>query len=180
MSKQFLWRINMFKKIFMFLTALAIPVAVIATNSDLLNFDFIAPIVLDESDAPNQSGLIYYDIGSGLKVVNPEGEHELLAPVGGANWAVFSALITDGSSVGTVSNESSDFIDGNCTNPSVGNYTCTFEELFSSTPNCVGTSLDHQSLRITSVNSSSVTINIQNTDSTNLDGDFMIICQGPQ
>lgn len=53
-----------------------------AERLELLNFDFIAPIVNSETDVPRQAGLIFYDIGSGLKIVNPSGSVEVLSATG--------------------------------------------------------------------------------------------------
>lgn len=47
-------------------------------------FDFVAPIVDSESDAPKQAGLIFYDINEGLKVYNPAGGVDLLSSPGNA------------------------------------------------------------------------------------------------
>lgn len=48
---------------------------------------------------------------------------------------VFSAKVN---SAGVVSDENIDWINGNCSNPSTGNYTCTFRtSLFAVSPNCV-------------------------------------------
>lgn len=86
----------------------------------------------------------------------------------------FSALI---SATTTVSNDTYNFIDGNCTNPVAGTVICTFASgKFTEAPNCVAT---HGDLRIprTSTTSSSVTIYAYTTAAalSNSNG-FMLKC----
>ena len=94
---------------------------------------------------------------------------------------VFSALVTDGSSTTTVSQENEDWIDGDCTNGSTGAYVCTFVSgFFNVTPNCwtanVGTSVNSVSGNVHSVSASSVSIDM-NATSGAFDGDFQLSCQ---
>jgi hypothetical protein len=52
-------------------------------DASIANHDeFIAPIVNSESDVPRHVGLIFYDIGIGLKIVNPSGNFELISSTG--------------------------------------------------------------------------------------------------
>ncbi len=92
---------------------------------------------------------------------------------------IYSAYVTDGAVTTTVSNESQNFIEGNCTNPSGGVYVCTFVSgIFNSvTPNCVATGEDQQQTRITASSASSITVNQLNGGGTASDGDFRVLCQ---
>lgn len=94
----------------------------------------------------------------------------------------FSANVADGSSTTTVSGENVDWINGNCTNPAAGSYTCTFNSgLFTQVPVC------HATSNISSSNTcwvygapttSSVTIQCRSVLSTpaSQDADFSLTC----
>lgn len=91
---------------------------------------------------------------------------------------VFSAQI---SSAGVVSAENQDFINGNCTNPSTGNYTCTFNtSFFSTTPTCTAnTSLSGatgQSVAFTVQSSSAITMAVAQDGVTNFNKALNLTC----
>jgi hypothetical protein len=97
----------------------------------------------------------------------------------------FSAKI---SSAGVVSDENvTDFINGNCTNPSTGNFICTFTtNLFTVTPNCTATPIEtantHSEVRITSASSSAsqlsyFTLSTTGTGAFAANNGVRIICQ---
>lgn len=46
------------------------------------NWDFVAPIVKDDTSIPHRAGLIFYEVEEGLKIVNPYGEIESLSVAG--------------------------------------------------------------------------------------------------
>jgi hypothetical protein len=92
----------------------------------------------------------------------------------------FSAKVVDSGASTTVSNENSNFINGDCTNPSTGTYVCTFVTgLFSVTPNCVAAVDDPRTIRVTSASNTSVTIVTYNsTTSVVSDANgFNLVCQ---
>lgn len=82
------------------------------------------------------------------------------------------------SSVGVVSNENIDFINGNCTNPSTGNYTCTFNTgKFVNTPNCwIADTFAPQSA-ITALSASAVSFETRDNAGTLTDTAAGISCQ---
>lgn len=82
------------------------------------------------------------------------------------------------SSVGVVSNENIDFINGNCTNPSTGNYTCTFNTgRFVNTPNCwIADTFAPQSA-ITALSASAVSFETRDNAGTLTDTAAGISCQ---
>lgn len=143
-------------------------------------YDVVVPILNDEpSSGDRQAGQIFYDIGAGLKVVNPTGGIDTVttsgaSPVttGAANDRLERAAI---SSTGTVSSESSDWISGNCTNanPRV----CTFvASTFAATPICVAVANDGTGGRV-------VSISAQSSSSISISSDpsqygVNIICMG--
>jgi hypothetical protein len=95
-------------------------------------------------------------------------------------WAA-SAYV---SSTGTVTNEVSDFINGNCTN-SAGTATCTFTTSFwSATPNCavtIGGDVTASFLGTASVSSettTSVVIKMSTSGVGNTSRDFTLLCTG--
>jgi hypothetical protein len=73
-----------------------------------------------------------------VPIANLSGATQVFASNCGANCENdLTAFVTDGSSTTTVSRENvSDFISGNCTNGSTGNYVCTFGLTLASAPNC--------------------------------------------
>lgn len=96
---------------------------------------------------------------------------------------VFSALIEDGSSTTTVSNETGNWIDGVCTNPGAGQYVCSFETgVFNDPPNCQVVSETSTGARCyldagTPATSSLVDIQCVNASSSAADSDFRLTCQ---
>lgn len=82
------------------------------------------------------------------------------------------------SSVGVVTNENIDFINANCTNPSTGNYTCTFNTgRFANTPNCwVADTFAPQSA-ITALSASAVSFETRDNAGTLTDIAAGISCQ---
>lgn len=107
------------------------------------------------------------------------------APCGANCVDVFSAQVTDGAATTTVSQENSDFINGNCTNPSAGNFTCSFNSgTFIDPPNCTiteygvnggGTPLC-KILTGSSLNTS-VSIFCETPGGTDTDRSFNLLCQ---
>jgi hypothetical protein len=76
-----------------------------------------------------------------VPIANLAGSTQVFASQCGAGCENhFTALITDGAVTTTVSGENVDWINGNCTNASTGNYVCTFNSnLFTVPPVCVAT-----------------------------------------
>jgi hypothetical protein len=121
----------------------------------------------------------------GMTIYNTD--FDATASYNGTNWVygfgflnldnVFSA--TSSTSTGTVTLESVDFIDGNCTaaNPS----TCTFKSgLFTQTPNCSLTSLNggNTIAYIDSVSNTSISVYTYNTSAaTLLAGPYTLACR---
>lgn len=98
---------------------------------------------------------------------------------------IVSALVTDGSSTTTVSQETGDWINGNCTNGSAGNYTCTLVTgTFSGTPNCWASLLTtagaNRFISVQSVSASSVSVHTANGAGSDTDNDFNLFCMGPK
>jgi hypothetical protein len=87
----------------------------------------------------------------------------------------FSAQI---STTGVVSNESVDFISGNCTHPSTGSNSCTFKTgVFTVAPNCVGTAVDRNNIVGTSASSTVVSANTANRTGGAIDDIITLVCQ---
>lgn len=88
---------------------------------------------------------------------------------------VYSAKI---SATGVVSDENTDWIDGNCTNPAAGVYTCTFKTgVFSITPNCVATAEDRNNIAGTSYSSGTVSVGLASRTSGAINGVSTLSCQ---
>jgi hypothetical protein len=89
---------------------------------------------------------------------------------------VFSASI---SSADAVSNENVNWINGNCTDATGGEQTCTFNTgFFSAAPNCVATAVtDGHTANINAVSSSALTIRVFNSAGTATDGATTLTCQ---
>ena len=95
----------------------------------------------------------------------------------------FSAYLSDGSGTAVVSRENVDWINGNCTNGSSGNYTCTLNSgVFAEIPNCVvvnaqGSPAD-ASCSINATSTTSFNIGCRNqSNTTNADKDTLVFCQ---
>lgn len=88
---------------------------------------------------------------------------------------VYSAKI---SATGVVSDENTDWIDGNCTNPAAGVYTCTFKTgVFSITPNCVATAEDRNNIAGTNYSSGTVSVGLASRTSGAINGVSTLSCQ---
>lgn len=82
------------------------------------------------------------------------------------------------SSSGVVSDESLDWIDGNCSNPSTGNYTCNFNSgVFTVTPNCWVVDSTASQHSVGSVSASSVSFSTRNGAGSLVDIEAGIACQ---
>ena len=91
---------------------------------------------------------------------------------------VFSALVTDGSGTTVVTQENSDFINGNCTNSGTGIYACTFNTgIFTVAPNCFAQTNIGQQVPYVSSTSSIVSITNRNDAGTLTDTTFFLSCQ---
>lgn len=95
---------------------------------------------------------------------------------------VVSAKITDGSGVGVVTEDDSDFINGDCSNPGdAGNYTCTFNtSYFTGNVHCwveINTS-SSLSTRVTMSSGSAMVVFYG--PSTAEDAGFYLFCKGPR
>lgn len=112
---------------------------------------------------------------------------EFVQTPGSTKPVVYSVFVTDGASTTTISKEFSNWIDGVCTNPSTGEYTCTFEAgAFSSAPNCVVNNNDganNSKCNTHSETSSAVSITCRNVGGSSdyaIDQNFKMICHGVQ
>ncbi len=104
-----------------------------------------------------------------------------VATPGQVKAVLVSALVTDGASTTTVSQDDSDFINGNCTNPSAGNYTCTFNtNYFTGQPHCwVQGSGNSRFSLAGSISSSSASFVFADSATTASDiGQFYLFCKG--
>lgn len=108
------------------------------------DFDFVAPIVASDADVPARAGLIYYDVGVGLKVINPSGVPETISagtsgsPVISSNSGVvkiFSAHIVGGNPSPTISRQDGSWISFN-TRAAAGDYTWSLNTGCATVPNC--------------------------------------------
>jgi hypothetical protein len=113
------------------------------------------------------------------------GPQSLLTEVPTCNGAigcetVFSAYVADGSATTTVSKENLDWISGNCTNASAGNYVCTFKSgVFTTAPNCVATTDTGSSLEQDCgafESATDVTLQCHNNNAL-ADRSFRLMCQ---
>lgn len=103
------------------------------------------------------------------------------AACGAACVDKFSARVADGSGTTVVTSEDADFINGVCTNPTTGNYVCTFNSgIFTVAPACWvtprqggGTSVEAV---IDSVSASSVSIHGASSSGVAQDMDFQFGC----
>lgn len=88
----------------------------------------------------------------------------------------FSADI---SGADAVSNENVDWINGNCTDATTGEQTCTFNSgIFTATPNCVATGVtDGNTANISAVSSTSVTIRVHDGGGTATNNASKLMCQ---
>lgn len=89
---------------------------------------------------------------------------------------VYSATV---SSADAVTNESTNWINGDCTNAGTGLATCTFVTgFFTAEPNCVATATTASRIvAITSKSSSSITLEVRNDAGTAIDSGFTLACQ---
>lgn len=88
---------------------------------------------------------------------------------------VYSAKV---SSAGVVSDENTDWINGNCTNLAAGVYTCTFKTgVFSITPNCVATAEDRNNIAGIDYSTGEVNVGLANRISGATNGVFTLTCQ---
>lgn len=186
-------------KLIIGIIAATLPVSAIANQSYHLlksdlrisNFDFIAPIVADDSDVPAQAGLIYYEVGSGLKIINPSGIAENISG-GSSNPVVTPATGVVKICSGYISNSGTPSVtrsDGSCaasvTDQGTGDAEVIFAgSTFASTPTCTATLVDNSStgrvMKIKTVATGSVRV-LTGTDSVGAaDLDFMFICVGPK
>jgi len=100
---------------------------------------------------------------------------------GSVKPVLVSALVTDGSSTTAVTEDTSDFINGNCTNPSSGDYVCTFTtDFWNGTPHCwMQMKTTNRNDTITAVSSNSVTPDVRTSDGdAAFDGSFWLFCKG--
>lgn len=104
---------------------------------------------------------------------------EFVQTPGSTKPVMYSATV---SSTGVVSLEVGNFISGDCTNPSTGRYTCTFESsIFSQTPNCVAMVNDVDGRETTVKNASVSSVSVNATDGGAQENNkFTIICHGVQ
>jgi hypothetical protein len=110
---------------------------------------------------------------------------EFVQTPGSTKPVIYSAFVTDGAGTTTVSKEYSDWITGNCTNPSTGNYVCTIDSgRFSAAPNCVANNDDGNNnskcnTHTETTTSVSVTCRLVGgaTDSQ-IDQNFKLMCHG--
>jgi hypothetical protein len=94
---------------------------------------------------------------------------------------VFSAKVDGTVSPSTVSDENSDWLNGNCTRNATGDYTCNFNSgIFSLSPNCVltgnATAGNVPVFKVLSVTSSAVNISVTNGSATAQNHAFQIYC----
>jgi hypothetical protein len=93
-----------------------------------------------------------------------------------------SALVTDGASTTTVSEEDDDFINGNCTNPATGSYTCTFTSSYwktGTTPHCWVSPIPGgpREMSVSRNGVTSTSISFEQSGSA-ADSDFHLFCKG--
>lgn len=95
-------------------------------------------------------------------------------------YPTYSAKVSSG---GTVSDESSDWINGNCSVANTSEFTCTWNSnIFSSAPNCVVTGLDTSTAApigkiFTAESTSSVVVKTYNNSATATAYAFRLVCQ---
>lgn len=95
-----------------------------------------------------------------------------------------AAIIEDGSSTTTVTEQTGDWLSGSCTNPGTGQYTCTINSgIFSSRPSCQITALNDNyvpEIDEPTLTTTNITITFQNTGGSSVDTDFSLFCIGPR
>jgi hypothetical protein len=156
-----------------------------------LDSDPIVPIVTGDSDVQKRAGLLYYDEGVGLKIINPTGTPETLSatgtsPVttGGSSERVERAVVNcDGSSA--IISQSGSWV-SSIGNISAGACTVTLASgKFTSAPTCVASANSSSSptvyLSAYVTSSTSVTIDCSADGTTDCSVyDANLICMGPR
>ena len=106
---------------------------------------------------------------------------EFVQTPGSTKPVLVSALVTDGSSTTTVSEEDDDFINGNCTNSALGEYVCTFTtDYWSAKPHCWIVNTDNaRTDRLLSPSVTSVRFDTYDSASGGkIDSTFYLFCKG--
>lgn len=160
-------------------------------NYSKLGFDFVAPVVASESDVPMQAGLIFYDIGAGLKVVNPNGAVETLTidPAGGnvagstgANIAVVSAYVTYSGGVPSIARQDGTWI-SSISDTALGQSTLNITSVgFTTAPNCTCSVVSNGPGFCqfeTAISSNQIVVQVRDAEGTGQDLNYHITCVGP-
>ena len=95
--------------------------------------------------------------------------------------ALVSAHVVDGAATTTVSEDDSDFINGNCTNGSAGTYVCTFNSFWATgtTPHCwVQSTNGTFGDGLTRNGITDTTINFRSDAGSLTDTNFALFCKG--
>lgn len=169
-----------------------------STVPSALAFDSTVPVVAFDADGPKQVGSMFYVIGTGLKVINPMGEPEVIS-AGGTGGAPVVTSYSGVTSIctGYVTNNGTITVvrsDGDCmtaaspTPSATGLVSLNFATgTFSGTPNCT-CSIYHTSPRdICGIDSTgggisngNVKVLTTGNNGTDVNRDFMITCIGPK
>lgn len=147
--------------------------------------DVVVPVVDSASDVKIQAGLMFYDIGSGLKIVNNLGQIENATYPNGvssdsANERIERLKCTN--VVCSTYTQSGTWVTG-ISNSSTGNYNVSLSgSKFSSSPTCTISAVTSSQYLcvVNSASTSNLTIECINSANTNpVNSEFNLICMGP-
>lgn len=182
------------KKKLLILSLLLTSFSALAFNADILsNWPFSAPHVSDKDDLDSGyavEGDILYDQtdnafygrnNSAWVELGGSAPSNLVTTSDSQEWGIESAFVEDGSSVGTVSRESGDWINGNCSESSSGIYVCTIQTgIFGDLPNCVVSSDSTTGSTVLVDSATQFTVTPRNSSGSKTPDDFNVICHGPR
>lgn len=119
----------------------------------------------------------------GVFIGNVDLKGYVKAP-GSLNTVMVSAQVQDAAGTTIVTEEDDDFINGNCSNGSLGSYSCSFNtDYWASKPHCwfqiISLTVSAQrTIRVSGLNTTVASISMADTFNNGADGDFLIFCKG--